>query len=76
MRLCWMARQAQDVLPEARHFNPIIRAEALGGALEQASNLISEMDNSALGSCLRPDVESFNALLEVLSIARHSALFY
>lgn len=57
--------QAQEVHPEARHFNPIIRAEALGGALEQASSLITEMDNSSLGSRLAPNVESFNALLEV-----------
>jgi hypothetical protein len=55
----------EGVLPESRHFTPIIRAEALGGAVENATALIHEMASSTLGKQLGPSVESFNALLEV-----------
>ena len=54
----------EGVLPESRHFTPIIRAEALGGAVENATALIHEMASSTLGKQLGPSVDSFNALLE------------
>lgn len=54
----------EGVLPEPRHFTPIIRAEALGGAVENATALIHEMASSTLGKQLGPSVDSFNALLE------------
>ena len=54
----------EGVLPGSRHFTPIIRAEALGGAVENATALIHEMASSTLGKQLGPSVDSFNALLE------------
>ena len=67
----------EGVLPESRHFTPIIRAEALGGAVENATALIHEMASSTLGKQLGPSVDSFNALLEARCVlARRSVSTY
>lgn len=69
MRNVFWGYQGRGVPPEARHFNPIILAVALEGALEQASDIIYEMASSEAESNLSPNVGSFNALMQVCSIA-------
>jgi hypothetical protein len=59
--------QVYGLIPTPRHFSPIIRLLALGGAFKQAESLLSSMYNSTLREALHPDTESCNSLLMVRS---------
>jgi len=54
-----------DVEPETRHYNTILRAEAVFTGLIVARDTLQEMVEGVKGPHIFPDIESFNALLEV-----------
>ncbi len=63
MVLC-SSPQSDDVMPEARHMNHIVRA-LTPDTLEAAKELIESMSCGIMGVGCRPDAETFNAMLEV-----------
>ena len=51
--------------PETRHYNCILRAEAIFQGVFNARKTLDEMMEGRLGKKIVPNIESYNALLEV-----------
>ena len=60
--------------PETRHYNTILRAEAVFTGLIVARDTMQEMVEGKRGKDIFPNIESFNALLEVDSFSLSPAL--
>ena len=58
-------QERPDVQPETRHFNCILRAEAIWRGVRHAKMTVDDMIEGKYGLDIRPDIQSMNALLEV-----------
>lgn len=60
-----LLQERPDVQPEIRHFNCILRAEAIYRGVRHARMTIDDMIEGKYGLDILPDIESMNAMLEV-----------